>query len=271
MSKTNCNVIKDLLPSYVENVCSDDTKEFVENHLSECENCRKFTEMMQKTELVSEQTDKEAMDYMKKVKRHVLNKNIMGFGLLAPIIFGMAIVTVNYGDIPTMFYYIIMPILMLASHLALSDCTANKKNTKWKTGMSAILILLIAYSITLEFLCVQWALEEKYLFGEMEASKVGPFFYNQLLLVTIIQIVIFAVAIVRNLKTGISHERIMNGCVLGCCINLVFISLLKRVDTVESFMKIRNQTFGIVFIEGILLMVLFSLLNKKRFSNFYSS
>lgn len=264
MNKTNCNIIKDLLPSYMENICSDDTKEFVENHLNACDNCRKFAEMMQKTELVSEQTDKEAIDYMKKVKRHVLNKNIMGVGLLVLIVFGMAIVAVSYGDIPTAFYYVIMPILMLASHLALSDCTENKKNTKWKTGMSAVLIILIAYSITLEFLCVQWVTEEKYLFGEMEASKVGPFFYNQLLLITMIEIVIFAVAIVWNMKTGVSHESLINGCVLGCCINLVFISLLKRMDTAEAFMKIRNQTFGIVCIEGILLIVLFSLLNKKR-------
>ena len=264
MSKTNCNIIKDLLPSYMENICSNDTREFVENHLSECENCRKFADMMKKTELVSEKTDKEVIDYMKKVKRHILNKNIMSFGLLVLIVFGMAIVAVNYGDIPTMFYYIIMPILMLVSHLALSDCTANKKNTRWKIGMSTILILLIAYSIILEFICTQWGLEGKYLFGEMEASKIGPFFYHQLLLITIIQIIIFVAAIVRNMKTGISHESLMNGCVLGCCINLVFISLLKRLDTVESCMKIRNQTFCIVFIEGVLLMVLFSLLNKKE-------
>lgn len=39
--KKNCNIIKDLLPLYVDNVCSNDTRTLVESHLKECENCQK--------------------------------------------------------------------------------------------------------------------------------------------------------------------------------------------------------------------------------------
>lgn len=41
MSKVSCDVIKDLLPLYYDNVCSSDSRKMVEEHLSECCNCKK--------------------------------------------------------------------------------------------------------------------------------------------------------------------------------------------------------------------------------------
>lgn len=37
MQKTNCNLIKDILPLYVDNIVSEDTKELLEAHLETCE------------------------------------------------------------------------------------------------------------------------------------------------------------------------------------------------------------------------------------------
>ncbi len=39
--KITCDVIKDLLPLYFENISSDDTRNLVEEHLSTCESCKK--------------------------------------------------------------------------------------------------------------------------------------------------------------------------------------------------------------------------------------
>ena len=36
----SCDIIKDLLPLYHDEVCSDDSKTMIEEHLSHCENCR---------------------------------------------------------------------------------------------------------------------------------------------------------------------------------------------------------------------------------------
>lgn len=38
--KTSCNIIQDLLPQYHDGVCSDETRELVEEHLKECKDCR---------------------------------------------------------------------------------------------------------------------------------------------------------------------------------------------------------------------------------------
>ena len=39
--KLNCNVVYDLLPLYVDEICSDDSNKLVKEHLEECEACNK--------------------------------------------------------------------------------------------------------------------------------------------------------------------------------------------------------------------------------------
>lgn len=48
--KMHCRVIQDLLPLYVDEVCSEESRKIVEEHLSECETCTEvFEEMKSKT------------------------------------------------------------------------------------------------------------------------------------------------------------------------------------------------------------------------------
>ena len=42
MGKITCNVVRDLIPLYVDDVLSNDSKEIVENHIAECEGCKKY-------------------------------------------------------------------------------------------------------------------------------------------------------------------------------------------------------------------------------------
>lgn len=45
-----CGIIRDLLPLYIDDVCNEESKQAVENHLSECEKCRNYYESMKSTE-----------------------------------------------------------------------------------------------------------------------------------------------------------------------------------------------------------------------------
>ena len=44
--KKECNIIKDILPLYVEDMVSADTSAFVEEHLEKCAECRAELEDM---------------------------------------------------------------------------------------------------------------------------------------------------------------------------------------------------------------------------------
>ena len=55
--KNECNIIRDLLPLYVENMVSPDTVEFVEAHLKNCAECRKEYEREKEPEEVQVKMD----------------------------------------------------------------------------------------------------------------------------------------------------------------------------------------------------------------------
>lgn len=46
MNKITCNTIKDILPLYVDEAVSEDTRNLVAEHLSQCPSCRKIYEAM---------------------------------------------------------------------------------------------------------------------------------------------------------------------------------------------------------------------------------
>ncbi len=60
MSKISCNVNKDLLPLYVDDVCSEESKSMVEEHLAECEQCQEYYDALREgipTEKIDEEKE----------------------------------------------------------------------------------------------------------------------------------------------------------------------------------------------------------------------
>ena len=49
----NCNIIRDLLPLYIDNCCSKETKEMVEKHINSCPSCKKELEQMKQDLYIS--------------------------------------------------------------------------------------------------------------------------------------------------------------------------------------------------------------------------
>lgn len=52
--KISCKVIEDLLPLYIDDVCSEESKRIVDEHLSECSKCSEILKQMKKENLPME-------------------------------------------------------------------------------------------------------------------------------------------------------------------------------------------------------------------------
>ena len=46
--KITCNIIEDLLPLYIDDMVSEDSRQLVGEHLKECAACRKMLDEMKK-------------------------------------------------------------------------------------------------------------------------------------------------------------------------------------------------------------------------------
>lgn len=86
MSRIPCNVNKDLLPLYVDNVCSEESKSMVEEHLAGCEECQGYYDALregipeekiaeEKEELLSEEKMREAEVSVIKGAKKEISKN----------------------------------------------------------------------------------------------------------------------------------------------------------------------------------------------------
>ena len=90
MKGMDCDVIKDLLASYVDKITSETTNKLVENHLQSCNKCSKILEEMNKeidTELFNQD---EQIDYLKgfrKEKKIAIIKTICIFIIIILMLF----------------------------------------------------------------------------------------------------------------------------------------------------------------------------------------
>ena len=72
----SCNVIKDLLPLYHDNVCSPETAALVEAHLRECESCQEEFHRLEEAPLPPASAEKEEQKVasLTKVKKALRKK-----------------------------------------------------------------------------------------------------------------------------------------------------------------------------------------------------
>lgn len=81
--KAECEIVQDLLFSYVDDVLNPASKQMVEKHLMECEDCKSKLEKIKKETVKSKDNIKKEIDYLKKVKIKSRVKSIlMAIGIL---------------------------------------------------------------------------------------------------------------------------------------------------------------------------------------------
>ena len=82
MNKITCNVIKDILPLYIDGVVSEDTQKIVEEHLEECSLCRDEINKLKKTLVIptNEEIQQETVNILEKsissIERTIVKKII---------------------------------------------------------------------------------------------------------------------------------------------------------------------------------------------------
>ncbi len=63
-----CKIIRDLLPSCVDKVTDEVTNKFIQNHIQDCEECKKILEDMGEEVILDKVKEKQKLDYLKKVR-----------------------------------------------------------------------------------------------------------------------------------------------------------------------------------------------------------
>lgn len=86
--KISCNVIRDLLPLYYENIASNDSRDLVETHCKECSKCAAVLAGMGQNELIIYDNGSALRQFMKDCKKN-FNGLLAAFCYMLLFIFGM--------------------------------------------------------------------------------------------------------------------------------------------------------------------------------------
>lgn len=101
--KIPCEIVKDLLPLYYDDVCSIESRTTVEEHLLECDDCKKYLESMS-SDLIQTNGEKAAeqakSNILKGIKKKLFRKNVM-----ISVISVICAITVLFGVFSLIFHY----------------------------------------------------------------------------------------------------------------------------------------------------------------------
>lgn len=94
MNELNCSVVADLLPLYVEDIVSPETRQAIAEHLATCEECRaKYEQMLTDVPVEAELNKAEAVP-LQRFRFHLL-LNIISFPIWLPLLLAGAAVALT--------------------------------------------------------------------------------------------------------------------------------------------------------------------------------
>jgi len=141
--KYSCNVIRDLLSLYCDNVCSEDSRAAVEEHLAECESCRGELKKLNDT-TYTDSLGQEREIVIESYKRNVKKK----FFIVLSVIFAIPVVTCFIVNIAVGhcldWFFIVLTSLMVLASMVLVPLAVDKKRFLWIfVSFTASLLLLL--------------------------------------------------------------------------------------------------------------------------------
>lgn len=185
--KMKCSVIQDLLPSYADDICSEDTRELVQEHVAECVQCRERLEQMKNTEIVAGKATGKQIDYLKKIRSTLSHKEALG-RLMLVLLVGIAYVGLFVGGGGLLDYPRIPSVVFSALIFCAAILAGNYRYSGGKAAVAEILVSggVFVFGVVFFTYMMNAVIEyastngETILFlgGGMEPGRLGPLCVN---------------------------------------------------------------------------------------------
>lgn len=146
--KYNCNVIKDLLPSYVDKICSDESRKIIEEHFNECQSCRDLSQQM-KDNSIETNLNVEKNEILSKHNRHIKRKTYT-IGIVTSVILMLPVVICLICNIAIGhaldWFFIVLTSMLLTASLIVVPLMAESKKLMWTVLCSTGSLILLLFT-----------------------------------------------------------------------------------------------------------------------------
>lgn len=251
---------KDLLSSYLDEVCSGESRELVEEHLKECSSCREFLAKLQEQDVGK---DAPRVAYLKKVRRVVDIQSLVVVFLPLLMLLG-GFYGVNRSGGSGIFYYIEMPVMMLLCAYALwgGRETGMPSGKEWLAPVFGLATVCVAAIMRyyLVYVISVWVMDE--VEPPIPLDKTGPFLHNVCLLIALAMAVLLAVLVVLAKKRNRVFPVSQNLAWLAINLILSLDESLYNLSTVEALRSYMANDSIILVSEFALVTVLLMVLRR---------
>lgn len=270
MSKLECDVIRDLLPSYVDGICSEASRRHIEEHIAECGECDRLMRQLRDTEIVTDRLEQREIDGLKKVKRHIRRQDISGAALVLSLILSAVCYSplVSFGrwNQTVTVYCVLLGLCLLCSAIYVY-CQKPEKKMQWAdwliAGLSAAasvgVTCLLAYCLSFDFSTGQQP------FG-LATGQIGSFMGSLLNGTAVLQLCLFAALVWRLMRKRINNGWVWSLCLTGSSLTQIYISYLRRIDLSVSTIGFSDPgcVAAVAAVIGLTGIVLSLILSKVR-------
>lgn len=255
MSRVNCEIVRDLIPSYLDGICSESSRKAVEQHMLECRECRACLEGLKNADEAAGETDLEEVDFLKKVKRYRVRKSVVGAGLFFSFLFILMLSRPEFhGGIENWLQYGMLPLLMAGSWMLLSDYKEPPKMDRGRIAAGAVSVLGLAYSLGAGGILLWTVRNATAPFG-MDVSHLGPFLNGHLVAAAILEYVLFLGFAADAIRKEHSFGLLPVISLAGCILSLIYRSFLYAMESFDSvFTGLLNVSFWILAEAAVLIL-----------------
>ncbi|MBQ9252382.1 MAG: zf-HC2 domain-containing protein [Clostridia bacterium] len=128
--KIDCEIIRDLLPLYVDDICSDQSRQAVDEHLRECAECKQMLHQLQATEIETDlQAEKQdVIGYgVRRFKQMTAKTGITTSGLLMIPLLALLLINLIAGSQLGWFLILLASLAVAASVIAVPILAPESK------------------------------------------------------------------------------------------------------------------------------------------------
>ena len=90
--KLSCNVIRDLLPLYAENLTSEESNALVDEHLCGCDECAKQLGILKKAQAIPVETDAPGL---KKIRKAIVRRRVLAVTMAVMLVITLVLVALG--------------------------------------------------------------------------------------------------------------------------------------------------------------------------------
>lgn len=261
--KWDCEIIGDLIPSYVDEVCSEKSRAAVEEHIGECAACKKLLEQQKLTDFSAGKLEERELNGLKKIRSRMKRQTMISCGLAALLLVLGCNSYMGDAYLPRIIYYILMMVCMFGAYRTGDGEAAQVRAGRADGWFTLGSVALIAVAVAILQIALAQVFAGEDVLG-VSPEHAGPRMALIWAVCFLAEFAILGVLWYRQHKLHVENRFRLCICITGIFLLLVYVEALRNLDDASVIIQTYIRMSVAVLVLGAAGTVLNWYLPRRR-------